>query len=200
MTSGARAGDDDRYRVVRQLEQAMVHGRLTIDEMEERMGLAYRARTWDDLDRLIHDLPTETLVEGPVAMATGEWHVGLLGDVRRGGWIATGRRLKAVTLLGDVILDLSSASIPPEGVEVIGANLLGDVRVIVPDGATVEVRGFNLMGDRTQHVVAPRAEGPVIVVRAFTLLGDLKLYSQSLVPDGPLRRWWLALRQPDQER
>ncbi len=200
MTSEARAGDDDRTRVVRQLEQAMVQGRTTIDEMEQRMGLAYRARTWDDLDRLTRDLPTETLVEPPVTTAAGEWHVGLLGDVRRGGWIATGRRIKAVTLLGDVVLDLSSASIPSEGVEVIGANLLGDVRVIVPDGAAVEVRGFNLMGDRTQHVVAPRAEGPVIVVRAFTLLGDLKLYSQSLVPDGPLRRWWLALRRPDQER
>lgn len=190
-----RAGDDDRQATVRRLERAMVEGRLSIDEMEERMGQAYRASTWDQLDRLTQDLPEPVRDEpAPATRPIGSWHVGLLGDVRRGGWISIEERMTGVTLLGDVVIDLASARIPPEGVTVTGVTLLGDVRIIVPDGARVRFAGFHLLGDRTELLTPPTADGPLITVRAVNLLGDLEVYSRSLLPESRLKKWWLEVR------
>jgi Domain of unknown function (DUF1707)/2TM domain len=52
-----RASDADRERVVDLLRQAHAEGRLTVEEFDERMGRAFEARTYADLDRLTTDLP-----------------------------------------------------------------------------------------------------------------------------------------------
>jgi hypothetical protein len=55
--SGLRASDADRERLVDELEQHAIAGRLTTDEFEERTGQAYEARTVGQLEALRHDLP-----------------------------------------------------------------------------------------------------------------------------------------------
>jgi hypothetical protein len=52
-----RASDADRERVVEQLRQHHVEGRLTVEELSERTERAYAARTLGDLDALATDLP-----------------------------------------------------------------------------------------------------------------------------------------------
>jgi uncharacterized protein DUF1707 len=52
-----RASDEDRERLVAVLREQMVTGRLTGDELDQRVGAAYAAKTWDDLRELIRDLP-----------------------------------------------------------------------------------------------------------------------------------------------
>jgi uncharacterized protein DUF1707 len=52
-----RASDADRERVAVFLRDQAAVGRLTHDELEERVGAAYRAVTLGDLDKLIADLP-----------------------------------------------------------------------------------------------------------------------------------------------
>jgi hypothetical protein len=52
-----RAADEDRERVATALRTHCEAGRLTIDELEERLAAAYAARTLRDLDRLMVDLP-----------------------------------------------------------------------------------------------------------------------------------------------
>jgi hypothetical protein len=56
-TSALRASDADREAVASKLHQAAVEGRLDADELEERVHLALRARTYGDLRRLVADLP-----------------------------------------------------------------------------------------------------------------------------------------------
>jgi hypothetical protein len=56
-TSALRASDADRDSVAERLRQAAVDGRLEPDELEERLHLALRARTYGDLRRLVADLP-----------------------------------------------------------------------------------------------------------------------------------------------
>jgi hypothetical protein len=51
------AGDADRERAVNVLKEAFTEGRLKQDEYEERIGDAYQARTYADLDRLTEDIP-----------------------------------------------------------------------------------------------------------------------------------------------
>ena len=55
-----RASDADRQQVVEALRRHASEGRLTIDEFDERVGLAYEARTLGDLQRCMHDLPVVT--------------------------------------------------------------------------------------------------------------------------------------------
>jgi uncharacterized protein DUF1707 len=55
--SHLRASDADRERVAKFLREQHAVGRLTHDELEERIDRAYHAVTMGDLDRLIADLP-----------------------------------------------------------------------------------------------------------------------------------------------
>jgi hypothetical protein len=55
-----RASDADRDRIAAVLRDAHADGRLAQDELLERLGATYEARTYGDLDRLIADLPRPT--------------------------------------------------------------------------------------------------------------------------------------------
>jgi len=57
-----RASDLDRQEIVDRLRGALEDGRLPMDETVERMGLAYQAVTYGDLDPLCADLPAAGLV------------------------------------------------------------------------------------------------------------------------------------------
>jgi uncharacterized protein DUF1707/2TM domain-containing protein len=64
-----RASDADRERFVEALRQHHAEGRLTAEELEERAGRAYAARTYGDLDALTTDLPP--LGQPPARPAAG---------------------------------------------------------------------------------------------------------------------------------
>lgn len=51
------AGDADRERAVNVLKDAFTEGRLKQGEYEERIGRAYQARTYSELDALTADIP-----------------------------------------------------------------------------------------------------------------------------------------------
>lgn len=52
-----RASDSDRELVAEQLRHAAGEGRLTLDELEQRLDAVYAARTYGQLDGLVSDLP-----------------------------------------------------------------------------------------------------------------------------------------------
>src|ERR1700754_3249287 len=58
-TSTLRASDADREAVTARLQTAAVEGRLEPEELEERLHLALRARTYGDLRRLVAALPAQ---------------------------------------------------------------------------------------------------------------------------------------------
>jgi hypothetical protein len=53
-----RASDAERERVADRLRDAAAEGRVTPEELEQRLGLAFSARTQGELDALVADLPT----------------------------------------------------------------------------------------------------------------------------------------------
>lgn len=57
MADDVRASDNEREAVVEQLERALVHGRLSTDEFNERLEAAYAAKTRGDLAEITRDLP-----------------------------------------------------------------------------------------------------------------------------------------------
>jgi hypothetical protein len=60
-----RASHADREQVIGALKAAFVHGRLTKDELDARVGRALAARTYADLAALTADLPAEPAAAGP---------------------------------------------------------------------------------------------------------------------------------------
>jgi fatty acid desaturase len=74
--SALRASDSDRDRVAERLREATGEGRLRADELEDRLGVAFSARTYGELDALVADLPgpvdrrrhTPLLLRGALAL------------------------------------------------------------------------------------------------------------------------------------
>lgn len=56
-TAGLRASDADRERAAALLRDHAAVGRLSIDELDDRVGRAYGARTYGELRFLLIDLP-----------------------------------------------------------------------------------------------------------------------------------------------
>ncbi len=55
--SSLRASDSDREEAAERLSAAAAEGRLSVGELEERLEVAFHARTYGELDELVVDLP-----------------------------------------------------------------------------------------------------------------------------------------------
>ena len=59
---GLRISDADRERAAARLQQALAEGRITLDELEERLTVVYAARYAADLLPPLEDLPGDAVV------------------------------------------------------------------------------------------------------------------------------------------
>jgi hypothetical protein len=80
MDDRIRIGDADRERVTARLREHFAEGRLTSEELEERIAAALSAKTFGDLRRILADLPDPAPVPPP-AMPSAPW-------ARRPGFLA----------------------------------------------------------------------------------------------------------------
>jgi Cell wall-active antibiotics response 4TMS YvqF len=103
------------------------------------------------------------------------WHVALLGGLAREGRWQTRRRTVSVAIVGGADLDLTEAVIPDEGTAVVKVSLVGGLKLAVPAGVDVRVKGFSLIGRRRieEGEVAPGA--PVVNVHAYGIIGGVKV-------------------------
>jgi hypothetical protein len=60
--AGVRASDAERERVADRLRENAGDGRITPDELAERLDVVYSARTVGELDTVLHDLPGDSPV------------------------------------------------------------------------------------------------------------------------------------------
>jgi hypothetical protein len=174
-----RAADSDRERVAEQLRDAAGHGRLTMDELEERLERAYSAKTYAELEPLTRDLPaTGTTAPLPAPTRSGtsrlvggtpsgrRWSIAIMsGSHRRGRWVMP-RRYNAFAFWGGVVIDLREATFA-EHETVIRANaFMAGIDVLVPEGVDLHVEGFGLMGgyeDATSSQLEPPPPGAPVV-------------------------------------
>ena len=66
-----RASDEDRDRLVDQLQRHAVAGRLSMDEYAERVDRVLVARTHGELAAVVHDLPVESAADAAVDHGAG---------------------------------------------------------------------------------------------------------------------------------
>ncbi|WP_030908452.1 DUF1707 SHOCT-like domain-containing protein [Streptomyces sp. NRRL F-5126] len=194
-----RASDAEREQVAERLREAMAEGRLDMEEFDERLGLAYRARTQGDLVPLVRDLPLPAAAKAAgVAASTahgvdGAWAdrvgrgpatstgaFGFMGGFgRKGNW-TVGRRFLAVVFMGGGEIDLREARFE-EPVTIIRCfAMMGGVQVTAPPDLDIEVRGFGFMGGFGEvpgkDDVAgadPDPGSPKVIVTGFALMGGV---------------------------
>jgi hypothetical protein len=93
MNENIRISDADRERVVERLREHFAEGRLTSDELDERVTAALNAKTYGDLRPLMSDLPEPETV-GAAAATSAPWQTGP-GDWQSSPWFAGGRPIVA---------------------------------------------------------------------------------------------------------
>jgi Domain of unknown function (DUF1707)/Cell wall-active antibiotics response 4TMS YvqF len=172
-----RVSDADREATVVRLREAGGEGRLTLEELAERVERADSARTRADLDALTADLPAtsspRTHVSAPVTKER-RWVVAIMGGEERKGRWRPARRTNAVSIMGGVDIDLREAELA-DGAEILATAVMGAVTVTVPPGVSVELSGFALMGGNSgpDDKSLPLPDAPVVHVRAYSLMGGV---------------------------
>jgi DUF1707 SHOCT-like domain len=168
-----RVSDDDREATVARLRVAGGEGRLTLEELAERVGLADAARTRGELDALTADLPL-TLAAPRIERKDRGWIVAIMGGAERKGRWRPARQTNVVTVMGGAELDLREAELA-DGVSITAVTVMGGIGIAVPEGVSVEMGGFAFMGANggPRDNLPPSPDAPVVRVRAFSLMGGV---------------------------
>jgi hypothetical protein len=138
--SELRASHEDRDRVVELLRVSAGDGRLTADELDERLELAMTARTYGELAKLVADLP----VDGPVASAPAprvkeivRLDCGHGHTKKEGRWVVP-QRIEARVRSGHLKLDFSQAVITRPSVQLDAEVRSGHLILITRPGIVVD--------------------------------------------------------------
>ncbi len=142
--SELRASYEDRDRVVELLRVSAGDGRLTAEELDERLELAMTARTYGELARLVSDLPAEGAVASPATapqppqakeVARIDIRSGQVKRVDR--WVVP-QRMEVKVTSGHVKLDFTEAVITQPSLKLDIDVRSGHVRLVTKPGIVVD--------------------------------------------------------------
>ncbi len=169
------------------LSEAAGDGRLTLGEHSQRAERAYAARTLGELAALTADLAAPTAQ--PIRLDGRAGVTGFFGQDRREGRWVVPESVPVTAICGDVVLDLREALLQSRRVVIHATVLAGQLEIIVPDGATVEMTGTAVLTRSQVPRAAPADPGmPVIEIRLFAVAGTVRVVA-------PRKSRWSALRR-----
>src|SRR5487761_83666 len=148
------AADADREAIAEILRIGAGEGRIDFDELDERVGLAYGARTYGQLRVLVADLPVHPAIE-PEALSLRTTESKLS---QSGRW-AVPRRITAESTTGRVTIDFTQASCPHHEITVEAATWAGLIRLNLPDGWAARVHPSSSNTSHIRNEATPTA-GP----------------------------------------
>jgi hypothetical protein len=207
--AGLRASHDDRDRAVEVLRVAAGDGRITAEELDERVGAALTARTYGELAALIADLPATTgslqLVPGSAPGAAPKDLVRIECDTstarRDGAWLVP-RRLEVRVTRGSVTLDFTEAVVSWPSLEIDADIQTGSLILVIAPGILVSTDDLALS---TSNVKVEAPWGPEVPARfRIDVSGRASIGTITARPPRPLRRprrkfrQWLLRRRPEQ--
>ncbi|SDN56708.1 DUF1707 SHOCT-like domain-containing protein [Allokutzneria albata] len=181
-----RVGDVEREQIAQLLNQAVGEGRLTLTEYNERVGLAYAARTRGELDLVVADLPVARPSAAPLPAVyeggTGkrQWAVAVMsGAVRNGRWRVEAD-ISAFAMMGGIELDFRKAVLTSKVTTITAVAIMGGIQITVPPGVRVEVGGFSFMGGKDVNVdedsVTP--DSPTIRINGYAVMGGIEIVTK----------------------
>lgn len=179
-----RASDADRDRIAQILGDALAEGRLTAEEHSDRLDTLYAVKTVGELEQLVRDLPAPGGVHASPAYASpatapggpAETIVAVCSSSARKGRWRPGPHTRAVSVMGDINIDLTEAVFEQQVTEINVTCVLGNVEVLVPENVTLRGYGSGLLGNFEVHGggVAADPQAPVVIVRGLAVLGNIE--------------------------
>jgi hypothetical protein len=184
-----RASDADRERVANVLREAAGDGRLTMDELDERLDAVYAAKTYAELEPITHDLPDSGApvpyapATSPAAASdparygaepTSHGAVAIMGGfTRKGDWVVP-REFTAFMLMGGGEIDMRDARFAEREVSIHIVAIMGGCEVIVPEDANIHVTGIGVMGAFDHSGTGGGTpDGPVININGVAIMGGV---------------------------
>jgi hypothetical protein len=189
-----RASDSDRDHAAEILREATAEGRLTMEELHERLDAVYAAKTYADLEPITHDLPQPGTphVPAPSPAPGGAAHrfggepassvaIGILGGFsRKGDWVMP-KHFTAVAIMGGGEIDLREARFAQPVVTIDAVAIMGGIEITVPEDANVRINGIGVMGGFDHRVSGDgQPGGPTIVVNGVALMGGVDVKRKPL--------------------
>lgn len=203
-THRLRASDADRERIAGVLHEAIVEGRLTIAELDERLAQTYRAATLGDLVPMVADLPGHDAAlmlptdnrlvpsgANPVTAEPGPRHiaadrmvsgpesgsaVAVFGGVERKGRWTMPRWMRVTTIFGGADLDLTDAAFAGRHMAIKTRIIFGGAQLTVPTGIAVHSNVVAIFGGTDNRATEPAPPGaPVIEITGFAVFGGLSI-------------------------
>jgi hypothetical protein len=171
-----RASDAEREATVERLRHAAAEGRLTFEELADRIEAAAGAVMRSDLDALTLDLPA------PVAVRREEpMEVRAVNDVKRSGaWIVPADS-RFRSWMGNIQLDLRQARISEPEIRIHAWTLFGTVDMLVPEGVEVDVQARSKLGQIKQETGAATVLGaPRVVLTGGSVFGVVRVRHKRL--------------------
>ena len=211
---GLRVSHEDRDQVAEALRVAAGDGRLTADELDERLERALTARTYDDLAVLVADLPTlgtavapmpGTQLPGPLAAVLPgavapappkelvKIHVSSAHGGRSGRWTVPARMdLKASS--GHIKVDFTEAVITQPALHIDAEVRSGHITLVTKPGIAVDLDDVSVRSGQVK-VRAPWGDSVPVFLRV-TVAGTCG--SGHILARPRRRSFWQWLRRAPQ--
>jgi hypothetical protein len=182
-----RASDADRERVADVIRQAAGEGRLTMEELDERLDAVYAAKSYAELAPITRDLPQvpggAAPAPGPAgdpqrfgAEPTSHGAFAIMGGFsRKGDWVVP-EEFTAFAFMGGGEIDLREARYAARTATIHAVTFMGGIEVTVPEDANVRVTGIGIMG-AFDHQSGGTGEpgGPTIIVNGVAFMGGVEV-------------------------
>ena len=186
-----RCSDSDRELVSDVLGRAFSEGRITFEEHDERLTLAYAARTFAELDALTADLiaPTDspalpsmnsrvperrftaTPAIGPVLRSSTT----VLSTLRPGSPLHIPEETSLVVIVGEARIDLVNATFASETVRINLNVFMGEVRIRVPEGIRVVNSISKILGEYTPRDLPTGPASVTVELEGVVMMGEVKV-------------------------
>jgi Domain of unknown function (DUF1707)/Cell wall-active antibiotics response 4TMS YvqF len=190
-----RVSDSDREHAADVLREAAGQGRINFDELDERLELAYAAKTYADLAAVTSDLPRPGQVlspagqPAPVDRISGtprtKLSLAIMSGARRAGRWVVPRTYVSVAVMGGVELDLREAQFSEPVVTLHAYAFMGGIQITVPEDVDVDVSGLAFMGGFDHNASGPGVPGaPQVRVLGFALMGGVEVRRKAKAING----------------
>lgn len=179
--------DRERERTIELLSDHFAHDNLTLDELERRIELAYRAPSLPALRELTTDLQSDAAVVAeqrsaalPEVFAPERGRVvSVMTSTKKRGMWRPPRHLDVWCVMSETLLDLTEAHLPSGVTEIHLHALMAQIKVIVGPGVRVVVQPDAFMAEVSDEVFEPPAVGsgaPVVRITGFVMMTELKVF------------------------
>jgi Cell wall-active antibiotics response 4TMS YvqF len=135
-------------------------------DLEERLAAAYAAETDAELATIVRDLRASP----PAAAApTSVRDAGIMAGFERTGRWMVGRTFRGLAVIGNGEIDLRQARFIDGETTIRATAIIGNITVVVPEDADVQIGGTGIIGGFDHHDEGPGA--PVAMTPSAPAIG-----------------------------